>query len=259
MIELTQADIDHALSHCEDWKPCLSCGLEQAENFRIEFRPLPSRSFFQRGDRYHIDDFVYVIPSTGFNDMLYEIGQITKIKAMESPPKVVVRLFGRFDDVLRKIQKKGKLTALVRSDNVCQPDSSFPKSYLPFQRRLFKTSDIVTIDADKIDGKCYVQHLTDADVIDQWVKHDDHYFVNQWAESAATRSLNDIQMLDPVEFKSCQVCHKDRVQQLSNTERLLERHGPLRGLELFSGTLISLMYSSSVTHFSQALVVWALD
>lgn len=84
-----------------------------------------------------------------------------------------------------------------------------------------------------------MQHLTDSDAIDQWVQHDDHYFVNQCAESATTGSVQDLQMLAPVEFKFCPVCHEDRVQQLSNAKRLLERHGPLRGLELFSGMLVS--------------------
>ena len=100
---------------------------------------------------------------------------------------------------------------------------------------MFQSSDTIKVDASRVDGKCYVQYLTDSDAIDEWVRHDDHYFVNQWADSMSTASTKDLQMLGRKEFKYCLVCYENRIEQLNNTKKLLERHGPLRGLELYSG------------------------
>lgn len=118
LVQLTQVDIDDALSQCEDGKTCLSCGLKRKEASQLEFRPLPHRGFFQRGIKYHIDEFVYIVPSKNSASMLYEIGQITKVRAMESPPQVTVRIFGRYDMVIREMRRRGQLFVPLASDEV---------------------------------------------------------------------------------------------------------------------------------------------
>lgn len=100
---------------------------------------------------------------------------------------------------------------------------------------MFQTSDTIKIDTSRIDGKCYVQYLKDSDFIDEWVQPDDHYYVNQESEALSIASIDDLQIMAPEQFKFCLACYEDRVEQLKNAKKLLERHGPLRGLELYSG------------------------
>ena len=100
---------------------------------------------------------------------------------------------------------------------------------------MFQTSDTIKVDTSRIDGKCYVQYLKDSDTINEWVQHDDHYYINQQSETVSAASISDLQSLAPEQFKFCLACYQDRVERLENTKKLLERHGPLRGLELFSG------------------------
>jgi DNA (cytosine-5)-methyltransferase 1 len=107
--------MDDALAHCEGSMPCLSCGLEKAKQIRADFRLIPPRGFFQRDQKYHTDDYVYILPSNG-SKVLYKIGRITKVKAMDKPPQVYVRLYGRFDDVVRRMRKKGP--HISRTDEV---------------------------------------------------------------------------------------------------------------------------------------------
>jgi len=51
----------------------------------------------------------------------------------------------------------------------------------------------------------------------------------------STTSIDDLQSMAPEQFKFCLACYEDRVEQLKIAKKLLERHGPLRGLELYSG------------------------
>jgi DNA (cytosine-5)-methyltransferase 1 len=98
--------MDETLAHCEGGMRCLSCGLEKAKQIRAAFRLIPPRGFFQQGQKYHTDDYVYISPSKG-SSTLYKIGRITKVKAMNDPPQAHVRLYGRYDDLVRKIRKTG--------------------------------------------------------------------------------------------------------------------------------------------------------
>lgn len=86
-----------------------------------------------------------------------------------------------------------------------------------------------------MDGKCYVRQLTVSHKIDDWVRHQDHFYVNQWAESKGIETTDSLQELAPDELECCSSCHIDHVQELAHAERLLRKNGPLRGLELFSG------------------------
>ena len=115
LVQLSQVDIDDALMHCDGGMRCLSCGLKQVKDRRVEFGPIPPRGFTLRGHKYHTDDHVYIIPSNS-SSILYRIGRITKVKAMEK--EVYVRLYGRLDDVVRKIRKEGPLFTPLRTDEV---------------------------------------------------------------------------------------------------------------------------------------------
>jgi hypothetical protein len=111
------------------------------------------------------------------------------------------------------------------------------------QRRLFKTGQVEIVHDEDLQGQCYVVHKRDTDAIDEWVDHDDHYYVNQHARSPKPKSLDDLQDWPKSEFNSCKKCLDERVELLERRTLLLQRHGCLRGLELFSGkTLLARMF-----------------
>jgi DNA (cytosine-5)-methyltransferase 1 len=117
LVQLSQADIDDALAHCDGGMQCLSCGLKEAKDKQAAFGPIAPVGFKQRGHKYHIDDYVYIIPSNS-SSILYRIGRITKVKAMRNPPQVYARLYGRFDDVVQKMRKGGPLFSSLKTDEV---------------------------------------------------------------------------------------------------------------------------------------------
>jgi hypothetical protein len=75
-----------------------------------KLRPLPGGGFSQFGQSYHVLDFVYVKPH--INDGRYEIAQITKVKAMETPAAISVVYFGWYDS------RKKDLSSEEASDEV---------------------------------------------------------------------------------------------------------------------------------------------
>ena len=114
-MQFSEADLERATAQCEEGKICLSCGLKREQSAQLDFRIIPPCGFFQRGEAYHINDFVYILPSG--RSLLLEIGQITRIKAMERPPRVTVRIYGRFDSLVKKMGKNQLFTPLA-SDEV---------------------------------------------------------------------------------------------------------------------------------------------
>lgn len=83
---------------------------------------------------------------------------------------------------------------------------------------------------DSIDGVCYIQHLTDPKEIEEWVKHDDHFYVNQEGD------LDGLNRITSGDLMICKTCHKSRTQALQRREELRRHNSPLRTMELFSGT-----------------------
>lgn len=77
-------------------------------------RPLPGGGFAQHEFSYHLHDFVYIKRKEAHS--VYKIGQIIKLKAMKVPIEVTVRLFGRYDDVVRRVKVEGKHSTLASDD-----------------------------------------------------------------------------------------------------------------------------------------------
>jgi DNA (cytosine-5)-methyltransferase 1 len=100
---------------------------------------------------------------------------------------------------------------------------------------LFRTPLLEKTRSDDIRGQCFVIHETEEDDIDAWVAHDDHYYVNQCAGSLDPRSLDDLEPWSGRGFKHCVPCYEEHQGHLARRAQQLQRYGPLRGLELFSG------------------------
>ena len=94
-----------------------------------------------------------------------------------------------------------------------------------FYRRASGTS----ISIDRLDGICYVQHLTDESQIEAWIKHDNHFFLNQEGDE------EELLMTSRHDFSFCEQCHKDARKVIHNTKQFLRENSKLTGMELFSG------------------------
>ncbi|KAH7923467.1 S-adenosyl-L-methionine-dependent methyltransferase [Leucogyrophana mollusca] len=216
-VDVPPDDIANALSFCPNHRPCFSCGLQKMCEEDSISRPLPGGGYSRYNVKYHVHDFVYV--KSGEPSSRYEIAQILKIRAMAKPIELTIRMFGRYDDVVRQVRSRSDELQALECD----------------ERRLFKTSKIVKVPADDIDGICYAIYSTDLDEIDNWVQHDDHFYMNQSADSPKAPKLKHLSDLSEDEFVSCEKCHLERVKVLNQRSRLLQKNGPINGMELFSG------------------------
>jgi DNA (cytosine-5)-methyltransferase 1 len=97
------------------------------------------------------------------------------------------------------------------------------------QRRLFYRRETSTISVDRLDGICYVQHLTDESQIESWIKHENHFFLNQEGDE------EELLMTSRHDFSFCKQCHKDARNVIHNAYQFLRENSKLTGMELFSG------------------------
>lgn len=83
----------------------------------------------------------------------------------------------------------------------------------------------------QLQGVCFVKHLVNQAAIRSWIKHDDHFYLNQVEDSEG-----GLIPLSTKSWKRCiHGCFDDHEQELRDARRLRDRNSPLRGLELFSG------------------------
>ncbi|KAG2133739.1 S-adenosyl-L-methionine-dependent methyltransferase [Suillus clintonianus] len=215
-VRLSDLETQTLLSFCDDHKQCLACGYkERASNF-TDSRAL--RDGFSHNDvNYHKGDFAYI--STGHNSV-YQIGQVEDFKIKRGKcTEVIIRLFGRYDDIARKVGH----------------GIDKPKGASSDERRLFRSQSREKTRPDNVRGQCFVIHETDNTAIDAWVTHDDHFYVNECADSLDIHSLDDLQPWSGNHFWHCVECHEEHQAHLTRRAQQLKRFGPLRGLELFAG------------------------
>jgi DNA (cytosine-5)-methyltransferase 1 len=82
----------------------------------------------------------------------------------------------------------------------------------------------------EVDGICYVQHLVNPEEIEQWVDHNNHFYLNQKRDDKGPL----VDMLAE-ELKICASCFDNRLEKLQRQNELRAKNDPLRCLELFSG------------------------
>ncbi|KAF5380878.1 hypothetical protein D9615_004125 [Tricholomella constricta] len=187
-------------------KPCLSCGMQRRQDDLADYMSI-FNGFSHFGIDYHLYDFIYIRPKATAG--LLDVAQIVKIS---SSLQVTVQYFGRYN----KLNEKEK--NFLRSD----------------ERHLYlRTKKYILDDLDRIEGVCFIRHLTDSAEIDRWVKHDDHFYVNQQGGDGEN-GPGLWEMKDNV-LHNCGICYKKRVEKLRQEQKLLEINGPITCLELFSG------------------------
>lgn len=97
------------------------------------------------------------------------------------------------------------------------------------QRCLFFSHNIQAIPAHKLEGKCQVRHLTNEVEIEEWIAHDNHFYLNQVGE------VDKLRPMKKRDLGYCGECRDEDRRICVQTERFLKLNSKLIGMELFSG------------------------
>ncbi|KAL6300510.1 S-adenosyl-L-methionine-dependent methyltransferase [Sparassis latifolia] len=216
-VEISPDVISCALRKCKRHKPCIACGIRCLHEDRAAWKKLTSEGISGHDVDYHVHDFVY-LRSPSWQAELYDIAQIVGFDfgKHEKVSKVQVRSYGRYDTVARRQQNDDTEPPLQNDE-----------------RRLFQTNVIADVDPSDIDGKAYVL-ASSQNNLEEWLSQDDTFFVDRFAETVDVNCLDDLHEV-PGCLHQCKICLKQRRSEVKEQNRLLERWGPLRGLELFAG------------------------
>ncbi|KAJ3515085.1 hypothetical protein NLJ89_g1982 [Agrocybe chaxingu] len=193
-------------------KSCYACNREVKINSLQIIENSQFNTIIVCGLEYHINEFIYIRP-TGLSKVL-DIGQIKKIDQLQ----IHVHLLGRFDDYVHYQKKKPSLSGL---DN-----ASF---LICDERHLFFTNDEIVVSAHQLDGKCHVSFMTEKNNIQRWIKHDDHYYVNQEGDEEHLTPMNE------EDVKHCKICRNEDRERRMIIKKFGQTNSKLVGMELFSG------------------------
>ncbi|KAF8163400.1 S-adenosyl-L-methionine-dependent methyltransferase [Crassisporium funariophilum] len=182
---------------------CYSCNLKKKES-KLQDMLVTEGSIVLHGVQYHVHDFVYVHPS-GHSKVL-DIAQITSIGTSQ----ISIHYLGRYDDY---VAKQPNLNPMLVSD----------------ERRLFFSHDKSIIPMHKLDGICHVQYITEEDLIEAWIKHDDHFYLNQKGNE------DKLVKMDKHKFICCKVCYNKDKRVIEHVGHFLQGNSKLVGMELFCG------------------------
>lgn len=93
------------------------------------------------------------------------------------------------------------------------------------------TTKTEKIPLHRLDGVCHVLHLSDSQKIQEWTKHDDHYYLDSKGDA------EKLQVISKAKFTYCTVCHAKDKEAIRQVARLSLRNSKLIGMELFCGML----------------------
>ncbi|KAK0441911.1 S-adenosyl-L-methionine-dependent methyltransferase [Armillaria borealis] len=180
-------EVLEATSYQPEHLKCYPCALRAREDAHGMVSPTKG-GVTHYGVDYHLHDCVYV-RNEDPDTLLLDIAQVRSIVNEE---EVQVAYLGRYND--------------HESTTECDQE----------ERRLFLSQRTRSVAVKRLQGVCFVKHLVDQAAIRSWIKHDDHFYLNQVEDSEGG--------LIPLS-----------TNQLRDVRRLRDRNSPLRGLELFSG------------------------
>ncbi|CAA7271617.1 unnamed protein product [Cyclocybe aegerita] len=179
-------------------KFCYACDRKvKTDSIQIIKNP-QSNTIIVHGLQYHINEFIYIHP-TGPSKVL-DIGQIKKIDQLQ-------------------IHKKKPFLSGLNNESFLICDEC----------HLFFTNDEIVISAHQLDGKCHISFMTDENKIQQWIKHNDHYYVNQEGDEEHLTPMDD------EDIKHCKICRNEDRERRTMTKKFGLTNSKLVGMELFSG------------------------
>ncbi|KAK7693946.1 hypothetical protein QCA50_003520 [Cerrena zonata] len=220
-IQPLESETQAALSACEAWQQCVSCGKKAVHQDRIGWISSghSSQGLSHLGIDYHPGDCVYLrlsVDSTG----LHNIAQILKLyksSSSKSGWSGDFKLFAR-QAVLAKLNSEDGIMA----DEKC----------LILTNKVLKGMDVSCID-----GKAFVLHSKAIPTQLQafWQKDPNHYIVQTHSETSSPTSFEQTTPLSSKSFLTCKPCIDAHLLEQKGTQALFSHSGPLRCLELFAG------------------------
>ncbi|KAF9535246.1 S-adenosyl-L-methionine-dependent methyltransferase [Crepidotus variabilis] len=203
------------------FKFCYACSLKDEDNLNSDVRTTANDDeVIVFGETYHVHDCVYVHPDPKSDSALLDIAQIVSVSRDRGKEGVLVevRFLERYDNYVQAERERLRLSR-HESDSELLSD----------ERRLFMTNRFKKLSAKTIDGKCHVRYLADPDVVDQWVRYDDHFYFNQQG------TVDELEAMRKRDFGYCGECREADKAQQNDKEKYLDTNSKLVGLELFAG------------------------
>ncbi|KAG6854702.1 hypothetical protein C0991_002414 [Blastosporella zonata] len=185
---------------------CISCAWKNREEELGTAMSIPT-GYKQHGIKYHLNDFVFLCRDDQTTGVL-EIAQIIKIQQLP-------------DNFHIKVQM------LDRGNKRTRSGLRLPKD----ERRVYLTDRKSTVKPSEVDGICHVRVLTDINMINEWVRHDDHFYVNERINS----ETGELSPIKKGSVSRCVPCDEERKKNREEEEKLSTMYDPIRCLELFSG------------------------
>ena len=96
------------------------------------------------------------------------------------------------------------------------------------------TDVIVSVKMKAVEGKAFVACPASPREREQWVKADDHFYCDLFAQTLTPQSLD---VLEPAALSYCCQCYGAVLEEAAEEELLMKSSSKLRGLELFAGEL----------------------
>ncbi|KAJ6477327.1 S-adenosyl-L-methionine-dependent methyltransferase [Mycena vitilis] len=196
-----------AIGALDSGTPCVMCGFRAQEEESRELRRLVPNGFTQYGHLYHENDFVYVKPAAASSESHpFLIGQITKIEWLPDSRVVCsIKYFKRYT-----------------TDHVSSKES----------RRLYRTRHANTVDAEDLDGVCFVKFIDQVDVvaIENWIQDDtSNFYTNTLLKGG------DIVPMEEDNFMVCRSCVQMHEQEAEAMKLCPLRTGEISCMDVFSG------------------------
>ncbi|KAJ3540965.1 hypothetical protein NMY22_g4087 [Coprinellus aureogranulatus] len=177
------------------------------------------------GEAYHVGDFVYILPvDSSSESKLLHVCEVLGFdtKKPNHTPTVTIRHHKRHTE----LEKACAVEPFSHSDNV---------GLFFDERRLVLTSDndmvVHDVSPTLLSGHCYIQQFKSHDLvsIENWIKHDDHFFTNSILDRGKLRRLRS------GELAICARCSTVKDAELEQKQTFLASAKKLVGMELFAG------------------------
>nr|AOP04004.1 C-5 cytosine-specific DNA methylase [Rhizophagus irregularis] len=258
---LLHEDQNAVYNYCEEHETCHSCENFYAAEQKKEAKWIYQDSqdtpigFTYNGVDYHHNDFVYIIPDEGSENVPYEIGQIVEIlnddektlvdyfekknkkknkeKKRISKPVVCVRLLGRYDDLLKsKLSNKISETATYR-DIIHDPRE------VKDCRRLFLKDDVKIIrNVNKLEGVCWVEHKDRINNLSVYKDEMDTFYID-CKTTKKHPNLSDLENMNADDIQLCVLCKEKRQNYQKDMSEFVEylniQQKKLKAMDIFSG------------------------
>ncbi|KAG9296763.1 hypothetical protein G9A89_001396 [Geosiphon pyriformis] len=250
--------------YCDQYQQCHSCEDQLASNHSQKPHWIlpedPTLGFIYKLQEYRQYDFVYIIPEDNESSLPYDIAQIIQIindvpfpmrseehkfksskKSQnlnktkniivdsEAPAKVklLVQYLYRYDEIIEAKYSKNKNSSVIVHAMKDVKDS----------RKLVFTSELKSLNVEKLEGICWVEHRHNISDLDAYKNERDTFYVE-----SQTMKRAKVPVLQPISPDDIQINETSRIKRneyakkMSNfLEHIQSERKKLRAMDIFSG------------------------